>query len=259
MRVSAIVVTRGDVDLTLIRQSLRGTEVVVWDNGAKRVTKYNNGSSLQRWHAKVMLDPCMDLSVYGRYAAIEHASNDLIYVQDDDVIISDPLAIVTAWCARVADNPRIFPPITRPDGSTYVTIKPGTDHVVCNMPQEFRHSFYEEHALVGFGAVFHRDTPQRVFAKIGFDGKTAPFIDDDDWSDLTIRVGGVEVASFPDAAFVRRTCDIPVTALTETAFVDIPKENLPYAYGDDRMWRQPQHQAERSYMLEQVLKIKESE
>jgi hypothetical protein len=252
MNVSAIIVTRGDVDLGPVLDSLPTEwEIVVWNNGEGycRVLGPIPGPLGSQRNVP-------NLSVYGRYAAIEYASNDLIYVQDDDVIISDPLAIVTAWCARVADNPRILPPITRPDGSTYVTIKPGTDHVVCNMPQEFRHSFYEEHALVGFGAAFHRDTPQRIFAKIGFDGKTAPFIDDDDWSDLTIRVGGVEVASFPDAAFVRRTCDIPVTALAETAFVDIPKENLPYAYGDDRMWRQPQHQAERSYMLEQVLKIK---
>ena len=38
-----------------------------------------------------------DLSVYGRYAAIEDARGDLIYVQDDDVIVSDPQAIVDAW------------------------------------------------------------------------------------------------------------------------------------------------------------------
>ena len=241
MNVSVVIPTRGDVDLAPILQSLHGWEVVVWDNGAGRVTRYNNGSSNLRWYARVEADGVSDLSVYARYAAIEFARNNMILTQDDDVIVSDPRAIVHAWLIAASRS-----------GMSQTT-------VVCNMPQEFRHSFYEEHALVGFGAVFHRDTPQRVFAKIGFDGKTAPFIDDDDWSDLTIRVGGVEVASFPDAAFVRRTCDIPVTALTETAFVDIPKENLPYAYGDDRMWRQPQHQAERSYMLEQVLKIKESE
>jgi hypothetical protein len=235
--VSAIIVTRGDVDLGPVLDSLPTEwEIVTWNNGegyCRVLGPIPGPLGSQR--------DVPDLSVYGRYAAIEYASHDLIYVQDDDVIVSDPRAIVHAWL--IAANR---------SGMSETT-------VVCNMPQEFRHSFYEEHALVGFGAAFHRDTPQRVFAKIGFDGKTAPFIDDDDWSDLTIRVGGVEVASFPDAAFVRRTCDIPVTALAETAFVDIPKENLAYAYGDDRMWRQPQHQAERSYMLEQVLKIKESE
>lgn len=240
MNVSVVIPTRGDVDLAPILQSLHGWEVVVWDNGAGRVTRYNNGSSNLRWYARVEADGVSDLSVYARYAAIEFARNNMILTQDDDVIVSDPRGIVHAWL--IATSRSGMPETT----------------VVCNMPQEFRHSFYEHHALVGFGAVFHRDTPRKAFEKLGFQGDFSPFIEDGDWYDLTFNRDGVSV-SFPDAEFVRRTCDIPVTALLPTIFVDIPKENLPHAYGDDRMWRQPEHQAERSYMLEQVLKIKESE
>lgn len=248
MNVSAIIVTRGDVDLKPILLSLpEEWETLTWDNGQGALFR----RVLSSTQAKIVLgEPLPDLGVYGRYAAIEYASHDLIYVQDDDVIVSDPQAIVNEW-DRVALRQEQDPAGPPPDSEW-------GQHVVCNMPQEFRHDFYREHALVGFGAVFHRDTPQKAFAKIGLDGQVSPFIEDDDWCELSVRAGNGQVATFPDAAFVRRTCDIPVTALSPTIFVDIPKENLPHAYGDDRMWRQPEHQAERSYMLEQVLKIKET-
>ena len=69
MNVSAVIVTRGDVDLSEILDSLpRDWEHVVWDNSVRD-----------------------NLSVYGRYAAIAECEHDLVYVQDDDCVL-DPEA-----------------------------------------------------------------------------------------------------------------------------------------------------------------------
>jgi hypothetical protein len=65
--VSAVLVTRGDVSLDPIRYSLlaQGIEdIVVWDNSVRK-----------------------DRGIYGRYEAIKEAKHDVIYVQDDDVIV----------------------------------------------------------------------------------------------------------------------------------------------------------------------------
>ncbi len=68
MKASAIVVTRGDVNLNEVVKSLRLCErigdIIIWDN-AKRG----------------------DSAVYGRYAAIAEAKHPLIFVQDDDCIL----------------------------------------------------------------------------------------------------------------------------------------------------------------------------
>lgn len=215
MTVSVVIPTRGDVDLGVILQSHRGWEVVVYDNGAGRVTKYNNGSSLLRWYARIEADGVPDLAVYARYAAIEYASNDLILTQDDDCIVSDPQKIVR----DLVDETEV-----------------AGECVVCNMPREFRHDFYVDHALVGFGAAFYRGAPQRAFDRF------------------------LTPATFtgPDAEDIfDRTCDIVFTALTPRVLVDVPKENLPYADDDNRMWRQPTHQAERAAMLELVRKVRD--
>ena len=64
-----------------------------------------------------------------------------------------------------------------------------------------------------------------------------------------------EIPAFNTDRF-ERTCDIVVTALTPRILVDIPKENLPYAEDENRMYRQPEHQADRAWMLDQVMKVK---
>ena len=121
MNVSAIIVTRGGVNLDPCFDTMpEHWERIVWDNSAET-----------------------DLSVYGRYAAIEaYASHDLCFVQDDDVIVSDPQAIV--------------------DGDYGITR--GGEVLVANMPQEFR-PHYPDSCLVGFGSCFHRDAPSRAFAR----------------------------------------------------------------------------------------------
>lgn len=63
--VSACLVTRGDVDLQPIIDSLPFTDIVVWNNAERG----------------------QDLQCYGRYAAIAEAKHEIIYQQDDDLIV----------------------------------------------------------------------------------------------------------------------------------------------------------------------------
>ena len=62
--VTACLVTRGDVDLQPILETLPYPNVVVWDNSKRP----------------------RDLKTYGRFAAIREASTDVVFVQDDDCV-----------------------------------------------------------------------------------------------------------------------------------------------------------------------------
>jgi len=129
MNVSAIIVTRGDVDLDQILASLPDEwEVLVWDNG---------DGSLMIWRDGEQIDDIdvSDVGVYGRYAAISYASHDVIYVQDDDCVLKNPTNVVAAY---------------QPDVVTF------------NMPYAFRDSGVDS-VMVGFGACFHRGLPQQAF------------------------------------------------------------------------------------------------
>lgn len=207
MNVTGIIVTRGDHDLEPVLKSLPSEwEVLVYDNGAGRLYE-------RRTQGLALLN-MPDLAVYGRYRALDYASNELIYVQDDDCIVEDPEAIAGAMNGLR---------IGSPDG-------PLVDAVVCNMPQEFRHAFYDEHALSGFGAAFPRHLPGRTFEWFR-DRETL------------------------DADVFNRTCDIIFTGLTQRILVDVPVRSLDYAYGEDRMWRQAEHVSERTATLEIVKKL----
>jgi hypothetical protein len=198
VNVAAVVVTRGDQNIVPVLASLpEGWEHIVWDNSREQ-----------------------DMGVYGRYAAIERTAADLIYVQDDDVIVNDPDTILLAW--KLAWRQRVLADDTG--------LARMGDLVVCNMPPEFRHSFYEHHALVGFGAVFHRTAPARAFERFR-----------EAWP--------VPVESF------QRTCDIVFTGLTPRVLVDVPRTDLHYAHHETRMWKQPRHQADRVRMLDLVRTI----
>ncbi len=66
-QVSAVLVTRGNVDMTEILDQLTADgieDIVIWNNAER--------------------DP--DLSCYGRYAAISEAKNEYIFHQDDDLV-----------------------------------------------------------------------------------------------------------------------------------------------------------------------------
>jgi hypothetical protein len=72
--VSAVLVTRGETDLSTILESLPFKDVVIWDNSKRE-----------------------DFQVYGRFAAIAEAKNDIIYVQDDDCVVTCIGALLAAY------------------------------------------------------------------------------------------------------------------------------------------------------------------
>lgn len=189
-----------------------------------------------------------DLAVYGRYAAIEHASGDLIYVQDDDVIVSDPERIVRTWstaqreCQEGSWDPQKLW-IGAPNPGDLAGISAG-NHVVCNMPPEFRHDFYREHALVGFGAVFHRDAPERAFERF--------------WN-ASDDLGTLSKETLRAGALFQRTCDVVFTALTPRVLVDVPIRHLPWYDAPTRMHKQPDHVGERARMLELALRVRDGD
>lgn len=230
MNVTAIIVTRGDHDLApIIGQEWpeQVQEIIVWDNAS---------------------EDRRDLKVYGRYAAIAEASHDLIFVQDDDVLLPrESLEQIL----RAHD----------PLGKQVLHDGPAS-YVTCNMPAAFRDQpQYErgEQSLVGFGACFHRDAPRRafeMFATKAWD-VDAPQIDGEDIH--YVWEYGDLVNSHPDdRGLFLRTCDVVFTALTPRVWVDVPYENLPWATADDRMYRQPEHVPERTKMLELVRKVRDA-
>lgn len=207
--VTAVIVTRGNVELDPILETIPEMwETIVWDNsrGVARVAP----SGRMNWFNV----PARDFSVYGRYAALEWTQTDLIYVQDDDVIVSDPQAIVATWESIALELGEID--------------RVNTDaHIVANMPQEFRHDGYTDSCLVGFGACFHRDLPRRAFDL--FDAPSQRVTSD----------------------FFERTCDVVFTTLAPArVLVDVPITHREFASDPDRMWKQPNHVSERARMLD---------
>jgi hypothetical protein len=120
--ISAVIVTKGDVDLSPILESLRSDgfeDIVVWDNSKRP----------------------FDVKVFGRYAAVAEAKHEFIYVQDDD-------CIVHAF-PKDDHDARII-------GSDFDDLY--KDRIICNVPSADHRKFYEAlgMSLVGWGAVFHR-------------------------------------------------------------------------------------------------------
>lgn len=123
--VSACLVTRGNIDMKPIIDSLPFDDIVVWDNSEPWGTEENNVA----YH---------DLKAYGRYAAIPFAKNDIIYFQDDDCII--PIDTIN-WLMRSYE-----------DGK-----------VVMSMPSDHYPDDTEDKGLIGWGSLFYRDLPSKAF------------------------------------------------------------------------------------------------
>jgi hypothetical protein len=174
--ISAVVVTRGDVDLSPILASLPFDDIVVWDNSKRE-----------------------NLTVYGRYAAIAEARNDVIYVQDDDCLVPG-----------IAELARRYE-----DGK-----------IVANMP-ESHWAAYPDSALLGFGALFHRDLPDQAFERYA---KTFS-IDDD---------------------LFRRTCDVVFSVLTPCVIADLGLKQFDYTSAPSRMYRQESFRDERGVVTERA-------
>lgn len=198
MNVSAVIVTRGDVGLEPVLESLPiGWEKLVWDNS---------------WGK--------DLSVYGRYHVIADCEHDIVMVQDDDCVL----------------QPEAFEALL-------AAYKPG--HVVCNLPQRFRETgFYDDHALVGFGAIFDRYLPERAFTRFALSSHRNGCIA---WG-----------AEGIDQGWFDRTCDVVFTTLTPRILVDLPYTDREFASAPNRMWRQPAHVGERTRMLELARKVRDA-
>jgi hypothetical protein len=143
MKVSAVIPTRGNVELGDVLHS-------IYKAGVRDVVVYDNSGE---WEPDALTlapdqpDPALnilhdgDLSVYGRYAAIEHANSELIYTQDDDCVIE---AESIKTLIRMSENMGGM--------------------LVANMPHS-RWPDYTDSCLVGWGACFHRDAPAKAFAK----------------------------------------------------------------------------------------------
>ena len=224
--VTACIVTRGDHDLDPIIYSLA-------DAGIPLIKIWDNSKREQ------------NLEVYGRYALIGETDSPLIYVQDDDCVLPTESIQGIIW---------------ESDSGASVH-----GQLVCNMPPRFRHGFYDEHSLVGFGACFHRSLPFVAFDRLWkwqvARGKERGIDLEELAADKSPMMHqALELAHDPKywPFNFLRTCDVLFTALTPHVIVDEPYENLPWAEDDDRMYRQPGHAAERSKMLEMAFRVKDA-
>lgn len=73
--VTAIIVTRGNVDLRRILRTLPYEDVVVWNNSKRDV----------------------DAKTYGRHLALDEAKHSIVYTQDDDIIFNRHQELLAAY------------------------------------------------------------------------------------------------------------------------------------------------------------------
>ena len=171
-QVTAVIVTKGGVDLG--DQSNPGLfgEALIWDN-SQCVASGNS-----------------DVKVYGRYLAALEASNEYVYVQDDDCVID-----VQRLCAE-------YQP-----GELLCNVKPHHHEVYSRQ--------YPGMTLVGWGAI----SPKSM---IDF----SPYLD-----------------RYPEDELFLRECDRVFTWLNreKTRVVDFGVQDLPHAFGIDRMGYEVRH------------------
>lgn len=181
--VSAVLVTRGNVDLTPILDTFTAAglhDFVVWDN-SRRAT---------------------DFRVFGRYAGMAECERPVVYVQDDDVLVDVPAVL-----ARY---------------------EPG--RICAAMPQS-RWADYPDSCLVGWGAVMDRTVTELAIVA---------YLD-----------------AWPMSDRFLTECDVAVTALSPRTVFDLGMPNhLPWAEGNDRMFRQPDHKRRRDETLQRARELR---
>jgi hypothetical protein len=74
MNISAVIVTKGDQDLSQIISALPFDDLVIWDNSKR-----------------------LNYMVYGRYLAVAEAKYDVIYTQDDDCLVPNAKVMLPAY------------------------------------------------------------------------------------------------------------------------------------------------------------------
>jgi len=137
--ISAVLVTKGDVDLSPILESLPFDDIVVWDNSKRK----------------------LDVKVYGRYLGIAEAKHEWIYVQDDDCVVP-----VREFIERAEKGAGPLSPIC----DNRMT----QEEIACNIPSPGHRRAYAPLgiSLVGWGALFHRNLRfcfDRYFGVLPFD------------------------------------------------------------------------------------------
>lgn len=117
--VSAVIVTRGDVDIGAIIDELQiFNDIVIWDNSKRE-----------------------DLKTFGRYAALPECEKDIVYFQDDDILLRKPTL----------------------DG-LLAAYEPGV--MLANMsPGWVAGRDLHDAIFVGAGAIMDRDLPGKAMAK----------------------------------------------------------------------------------------------
>lgn len=182
MKLSAVIPTRGDVDLLPLIQHLR---------------QYPEVDDI---HVVVSDTP------YSRYVAAAGCRHEVILTQDDDCL-TDLTPLIEHWrWLRL--------PVER--------------MVINAMTPEHAAQYSGSQTLIGFGALFHRDA-LRVL---------------DGWHEWAEREGWL-------ALFLRESDRVFPSLLPHvTVFPKI--EILPYAYAENRYWRQPEHLKTKAAIEEKI-------
>ncbi len=171
--IAAVLLTRGDVDMKPILDSLPYEEVVVWDNSKRP----------------------FDARVWGRYLAIAETTKPVIYFQDDDCIVHNHEELREKY---------------------------RRGWIVANMTLDHRPG---EPPMLGWGALFHRDDPAKAFAKWYAAGNVL------DW----------QMTRYPESIFTALTPYVRLDYGTHGTPQDKVYEDLPWAYAENRSWRQTDH------------------
>lgn len=135
--VTAIIVTRGDVDLVPILTSLVFKNRIVWNNSAPSYS--DDGITVRPISIQG------DFGAHGRYKAIESASTSLVYFQDDDCVVSESaqMALLLAYDEQHRAGIRF----------------------VSNMDPAHNGGQYPLLALPGWGSICDRSAPEDAFAR----------------------------------------------------------------------------------------------
>lgn len=101
--------------------------------------------------------------------------------------------------------------------------------IIASMPSD--HGEYSDSCLVGWGAIFDRYLPWEAFSRYG-------------WR--------YDLENF------RETCDVIFTTLTPFIRVEGEHHNFDFAYGDDRMYNQPDHDSMRKDILNKARIVRDN-
>lgn len=137
MKVTPVLVTRGDVDLSEILKSIRSACMPNCDGDRFKNHDLIEFVNLLIWDNSKLLN----LGPFGQYVAATTNPDcaDLVYFQDDDCV-TDPAQIVAQW-------------------------EPGK--IVCNMSAEYRANYEDKpDKLMGFGSCFERSLIKPTFDRL---------------------------------------------------------------------------------------------